>query len=491
MAPTQAAVIGVDLGTTSCKAGIFALDGELLGHGTADCSVSRPQPGWVEQNPEDYWGSARAAIHDALSSAGSTQPLGLACCGHTPSLVFLDAAGYSIRPAIIWQDSRAAQEADALEAQIPADTWAAWLGMNLPRNASYPPARLRWLQEHEPDTLRRTHTLLQPKDYLNYRLTGRVASDHWSNKGLAHLQTGEPIQTYHDLLGIDPAIAPASLYPHHELAGLTPDAARQLELPAGLPVAVGWSDAMCGMLGTGALASSGMAFDIAGTSDIIGLTADHQPTMAGGVLAAPVLDGNLHIIYGPTQTSGGAISWFLERFWPELDAHALDDAAAPSSDGLVFLPYLEGERTPIWDAKARGVFFGASLAHTRAHFLRAVLEGVAFSIRHVLERAEDASGVSVGSVRVSGGGGQSALWNQIKADVLGRTMLPTAIRDAGILGAAMLAGMAANVWSDIEAASAAMVRTGPPVEPDASARAAYERSYQVYRALYLRLRDLF
>jgi xylulokinase len=340
----------------------------------------------------------------------------------------------------------------------------------------------------------KTRQLLQPKDYLNYLLTGKAASDYWGSKGLVHLSTGEPIEAYRSLLGIDPALAPSCRHPHHLLGVLSSESARALGLNEGVPVATGWTDALCGMLGTGALAQSGSAFDIAGTSEIVGLTSSNEPVNHAGVLVAPILDTDLRVVYGPTQTSGGAVDWFVSTFLSKQEAResvAIDDLPAPTSADLLFLPYLEGERAPIWDPKARGLFFNVSLEHTKTDFLRAVLEGVAFSIRHVLETAEQATGLTAGILHLSGGGATSAVWNRIKSDVLGRTVQPTFVRDAGTLGAAMLAALAVHAFSDLKEATAAMVRQRPPVLPNKEMLSRYDQLYRTYRELYRRVRDLY
>jgi xylulokinase len=336
--------------------------------------------------------------------------------------------------------------------------------------------------------------LLQPKDYLNYLLTGKIASDYWGSKGIVHLSTGEPIAAYRSALGIDPALAPPCRHPHHLLGLLSSESASALGLAKGVPVATGWTDALCGMLGTGALAQSGSAFDIAGTSEIVGLTSSNEPVNHAGVLVAPILDTDLRVVYGPTQTSGGAVDWFVSTFLSKQgtrESVVLDDLPVSNSADLLFLPYLEGERAPIWDPKARGVFFGVSLEHTKTDFLRAVLEGVAFSIRHVLETAEQATGLTAGTLHLSGGGATSAVWNRIKSDVLGRTVQPTFVRDAGTLGAAMLAALAVHAFSDLKEASAAMVRQRLPVLANTEMSIRYDQLYRTYRELYRRVRDLY
>jgi xylulokinase len=486
----EPAVIGIDLGTSACKAAVYDLHGRLLGEGSAPCRVECLRPGWVEQNPEEYWRSAVEAVRQAIAALDRQRVVALACCGHTPSLVLLDRRGRPVRPAIIWQDTRAQDEATAL-AEIGPEQWRQWLGMELPANASFPPARLRWLARHEPETLANTALVLQPKDYLNYRLTGIAAGDYWSSKGLAHLTTGEPVAAYAELVGLDPRAIPPCNFPHRRLGTLLPAAAAELGLPAGITVAVGWSDAMGGMLGSGALARAGLAFDLAGTSEIVGMTAEREPEETGGLLLAPVLDTPRRIVYGPTQTSGGALHWFIDRFYGGEAPERWEEVLPASAAGLVFLPYLQGERAPLWDEQARGVFFRIDLAHTREHFLRAVLEGVACSVRHVLSTAEEAIGSTAGEVRLAGGGGRLAVWNRIKASVLGTVVRPVEAGEAGTLGAAMLAALAAGEFGRVDEASAAMVRLGEPVLPGAERAAEYERLYREYRELYLRLTELF
>ena len=491
---TTAITIGVDLGTTSCKAGAYSLDGTLLGSGSAPCTVDHPKPGWAEQDPAGYWAGAVSAVRQALAQVDRTAVRALACCGHTPSMVLVDRHGRPVRAAIIWQDSRATAEATALDEEVSAAQWRDWLGMDLPRNASYPPARLRWLHTHEPDVLARAYRLLQPKDYLNYCLTGRLASDYWGSKGLIHLSSGAPVAAYADVLGIAPELAPPVYHPHQELGTLTPAAADALGLPAALPVAVGWTDALAGMLGTGALADAGQAFDIAGTSEIVGVTSREEPAEPAGMLVAPVMNTALRLVYGPTQTSGAALQWLLRSFYPNEQEHMpqhVESLAGLSSERLLFLPYLEGERTPIWDSHARGVFFRISSTHAREHFARAVLEGVAFSVRHVLDVAQLVTGTAVDALRLSGGGAELRVWNTIKASVLGIPVYPTTVRDAGTLGAAMLAAMAYGAYESIDEASRAMVRLADPIMPDEALLAYYNQLYQEYRILYQRLHDLF
>jgi xylulokinase len=277
-------------------------------------------------------------------------------------------------------------------------------------------------------------------------------------------------------------------------------------LPEGLPVAAGWTDALSAMLGTGALGTPGLACDVSGTSEVVGVVQGHRPAATGPLMAAPILDSERWMLYGPTQASGGSLGWALKTVRsPKLalersegsgdaDVDAALAAAAdapPGAGGLIFLPYLEGERAPVWDPLARGAFVGLTSSHEPAHLFRAVLEGVACSVRHLLSAAEAASGQGVAEIRVAGGGARLALWNQVKADVTGCPVRPCVVSENGVLGAAMLAALGAGLFPDVERASAAMVALQEPCAPNRVHGPVYDRTFERYTALYPRLRDLF
>jgi xylulokinase len=275
---------------------------------------------------------------------------------------------------------------------------------------------------------------------------------------------------------------------------VTPGGAAATGLPVGLPVVAGWTDAMSAMLGSGAFGRAGLAADVSGTSEVIGLCAASAPADPTPLFAAPVVDSGRYAIYGPTQASGGSLGWALRALATEpLDVDAALAAAAgvpAGAEGLVFLPYLEGERAPIWDARARGALLGLTSRHTQAHLLRAVLEGVACSVWHILGLAEALAGAPAEEIRVAGGGARLGLWNQIKADVTGRPVRPCATTENGVLGAAMLAAAGAGHFSDVTAGGEAMVHLEPPHLPGPDHRPIYDHLFARYAAAYPRLRDL-
>ena len=489
-------VIGLDVGTTSCKAGLFDSHGQLLALASAGYPVDRPRPGFVEQDPERYWAAAVQCLRELLASprADVARLAGLSSCGQAPTMLLLDAGGLPVRPAILWQDTRAVAEAEALARDPGTDTLARWMGVRWPVDASLPLARLLWLKRHEPDTLAHTAVTFQPKDLVHLRLTGRAATDPWSAKGLAHQGTYQPIDAIREMAGLDRSILPPTLPSGAVMGTVSAGGAATTGLPEGLPVAAGWTDALAAMLGAGAFGRAGLAADVSGTSEVVGLCLPERPRDTGALLAAPVLDTGRWVLYGPTQASGGSFGWALAAIGPQPpDAGAALDAAAAvaaGAEGLIFLPYLEGERAPLWDPRARGAFIGLSSGHGQAHLFRAVLEGVACSVRHILNLAEGLAGLPAEEVRVAGGGARLALWNQIKADVVGRPVVPGATSENGVLGAAMLAALGAGLYAGVTAAGEAMVQVHSPLAPRAEHRDVYDRAFRRYAALYPRLRDL-
>jgi xylulokinase len=496
------ALLGIDVGTSGCRAALYSANGVGLASSNVPYPISRPRPRWAEQDVETYWEAACVAVRSVVRSTTDVSVLAIGICGQSPTLVLVDADGQPVRPAIIWQDTRAWQEAERLRGARTEAEWAEIFGMALPVDASYPLARIAWLRAHEPDALARTHAALQPKDFLVHRLTGAFVTDIWSSKGLLHQQTGAPLAAYEDLLSIAPTFAPRGIRPRDIAGLLTEEAADALGLAAGIPVVGGWTDSHVAILASGALAADGRAFDIAGTSEIVGVTATPTGPIGGGVLRSPLWDPDAPervLVYGPTQTGADALRWAVESLLaipgtPDRryeTAMAMAASVPPGAEGLVFLPYLDGERTPLWDPHARGVFAGFSRAHTAAHAVRAVLEGVAFAVRHVLVVSEEQAGVRALEIALAGGGIRNGTWNQIKADVLARRVVTTTDPDASVLGAAMLAGLGSGVFCDTQAATDAMVRRGRVCEPQDGVGALYDRQYSTFRDMYNALKPLF
>lgn len=495
MAAGRAQLIGLDIGTSACKAGLVNTSGEIIALATTACDVSRPHAGWAEQDSRAYWEAAVRCIRELLTSprAEPRRIAGLASCGHAPTMVLLDDRHEPVRPAILWQDTRAVAEAEELAAHPGTDVLAGWLGVRWPVDASMPAARFRWLGKHEPAALTRTRLVLLPKDYVHLRLTGSASTDVWSAKGLVHQQTRDPIGPLLEWAGVGTQIVPPALVPSEIMGHVSATASEETGVPIGTPVIAGWTDAMAAMLGSGALGLTGVACDVSGTSEVIGLTHWRRPVDTGPLMAAAILDSGRWMVYGPTQASGGSLSWALRALGDPTPDQALAEAAQaePGAAGVLFLPYLQGERAPLWDPRARGAFVGLTTVHERRHLLRAVLEGVACSVRHVLSAAEASTGATADEVRVAGGGARVPTWNQIKADVTGRIFRPCTTTENGVLGAAMLAAIGAGLFDGAAAAGQAMVSLEAPVLPDSTRHELYETTFERYIAAYPRLRGLF
>jgi xylulokinase len=487
---------GLDLGTSGLKAGLFTPDGERLRLERVPYPLYAPRPGWAEQEPADWWAAAvrglRALTEAATAAGGEIVALGLA--GQCPGHVLLGRDGAALGRAMIWRDQRATAEAAWLGDHLaPADV-RRWTGLDNLAEPTLPPARLLWLRTHRSDDWQRTRAILQPKDYVAFQLTGVVATDLNSAYCLAHPRTARYDPDYLAALGVSPDVLPP-VYPPQALAGqVTPVAGKATGLAAGTPVIIGTIDAFCDLLGSGAV-EPGQAIDVAGTSEIVALVTD-GPAGGDGVFPAD-LGGEIHFLCGPTQAGGDALQWLARGFFPDKDpatALAALEAAAggrpPGSAGLIFLPYLEGERAPIWDTSARGAVIGLTLAHGRRDCARAVFEGVAFAVRHVLERCEAGSGRAAQQVTVCGGGAQSDFWNQLKADVLDRPVVATSA-EAACLGAAALASAGLGLHAGLAAAAQALVRPRRSYQPQAEAAARYAEAYGIYLELYPALRPSF
>lgn len=477
-------LLGIDLGTTSVKAAVFAPDGARLGGATRRHPTHRPAPGHAEQHADDWWSGVTGVLAD-LGAAGVLRDLaGVGLCSQVNTHLVTDAAGVPLHPAITWQDGRCAAVAATLtDRPAPPDRARVRGGLGTV-DASHPAARAAWFAAHRPQVWARAERLLAPKDWLMQRLTGTAVADPLSSVGLVG-----PDGTYPEWLDLlvpglsgrlPPLADPATVAGHTTGAG---------GLPAGLPVAVGTMDAWSALLG-GGVAAPGDAIDVAGTSEVLAMAADPGGG-APGVVAFPPWRG-LHVHAGPTQAGGDALTWAAAALGgtvPEL----LDLAAtaAPGAGGALFLPQLAGERAPLWDPQLRGHWLGATFGTGRAELARAVLEGVAHAARHVLGPLEDAAGRQATALAACGGGANSDLWCQVKADVLGRPLRRTAERDAGVLGAALIAGLAVGAGASVGELVARMVRVEREFVPDPRVRDELDDAHGRYRAAQQALAPLF
>jgi xylulokinase len=481
-------VIGADVGSQSVKAVLLDSDGRELGSAGHACAMSHPASGWAEQDPGQWQAGLASAVRQVVGRAGirpsEVTHLGLA--SQVDGVVPVDERLRPLRPAIIWLDRRAADQAAALADQVGTDRIFGTTG--LVADASHIAPKLMWLREHEPDTYRAASWLPPAGGYLLGWLTGTVAQDHAnaSSTLLYDLRTGDWDEALLRAADVDPARL-ARIRPAGEVAGnLTAQAAEALGLTRQCAVVIGTGDEHGACVGAGAIVP-GLVADVTGTAEPVAVTAP-------GPVFDPqrVVETHAHAVTGmllvenPGFVSGGCTLWWGETILG-IDQAAMFAAAAlapAGSDGVLFLPALSGATAPRWNDRMRGVFAGLAMNHQRSHLARAVIEGCAFALRDILGRM-DALGLAGEEIRVVGGGAKSELWLQIKADVTGRTVQPVLSAEPTAVGAAILAGVAAGSFADVADAVARTVRLAPrSYQPDPRAQEIYAERYAQYLALY-------
>ena len=493
-------LLGIDVGTGGTRAIVVDATGRIIGSATDEhVPFASPQIGWAEQDPRDWWratcGAVRAALAAAALRGGDITAVGFS--GQMHGSVLLDDTGEVIRPALIWCDQRTDAECRAITEQVGAarlielTSNPALTGFTLPK--------LLWVRRHEPKAWARVAAVLLPKDYVRYRLTGDRATDVADASGtllfdVAGRQwSGDML----DAMEIDAAVLPRA-YESPEVTGsVSAEGATATGLREGTPVVAGGGDQAAGAVGMGIVRPGGVSATI-GTSGVV-FAATDRPALdpAGRVHTfCHAVPGRWHIM-GVTQGAGLSLRWFRDQFGAgtgnDRDPYdrMTEEAALVSAgaDGVLWAPYLMGERTPHLDPHARAALVGLAASHTRAHVLRAVLEGVTFSLKDSFSIFEEMQ-VPVSGVRLGGGGARSALWRQIQADVYGYPVEIVEAEEGAAYGAALLAGVGGGVWRTVEGACDAVVRVAARVMPDPAAAAVMTRQYQEYRKVYPALRGL-
>jgi xylulokinase len=481
-------LIGLDIGTSCVKAVAFDESGNALHVASAPLQVFTPSSGWAEQDPEEYWTAACSAFKELLNKIDPESVSGIGLSGQCPSHVLVDSNNRTLGRAIIWRDQRAQDEAKWMNLQVAPAQAVEWLGSSNLGDATSPPARLLWLKVNRSSDWAKAATVLQPKDFVALRLTEIVATDCYSAYCLANPDSGKYDPAYFKALDLPREKMPKTLLPSEIAGEVTQKAALATGLKIGTKVIIGTIDAYCDNLAGGAI-FPGRAVDVAGTSEIVSLGIE-KPVVAEGVFPAKIGNDGMFLC-GPTQAGGETLKWLARSFYNEFHEDIKFDVmereakeSPPGSNGLLFVPYLNGERAPIWDAKAVGAFVGLTFGHDRRHFTRAVYEGVAFAIRHILEISEIAAEVSTREVIVGGGGSRSDFWNQVKANVLQKIVRPTVVSETGCLGAAILANVGMGYQKTVKDACLAMIQLKPGVQPDSKLSKIYNTLYSQYRNSY-------
>lgn len=488
-------VVGIDSSTTATKAIAVDRSGQIRAVATASYGYETPRPRWTEQDPQLWWDAARTALWTMFED-GSVDPGEVAAVGLTGQMhgsVLLDADGDVVRPAILWNDQRTQAECDEIRRRVGAERLIEITGNDALTGFTAP--KLLWVQRHEPEAWARVRHVLLPKDYLRYRLTGELAVDVADGSGTGLFAIAQRTWSAEMLaaLSIDPALMPATFEGPEVTGAVNEEAARATGLRPGTPVVAGGGDQAANAVGVGAVEPGIVALSL-GTSGVVFATTAGPAIAAGGRVHAfcHAVPGRWHMM-GVMLSAAGSLRWLRDTLAPERSYEELAAAAAEApagSDGVLFLPYLTGERTPHPDPLARGAFVGLTVRHDLRHLTRAVMEGVAFGLRDGLELMEEAGLPHPGQIRASGGGVRSSLWRQILADVLGAEIATVSTEEGAAFGAALLASVGAGWWATVEEACATAVDVHEGVAPG-EAVGTYDRAHELYTGLYPALTPTF
>ena len=498
-------LLGIDVGTSGTKALLIAADGQVIASAVEEYPLHTPRPLWAEQDPEDWWRATVDSIQAVLARSG-VSPLdvaGLGLTGQMHGLVALDEQGQVLRPCILWNDQRTAAQCAEIMEMVGRERFLALTGnVALP---GFTAPKILWLRENEPSIYQRIAHLLLPKDYIRYRLTGDYATEVSDASGTVLFDVGRRRWSSPVLQALDiPERWLPKAYESPEVTGaLAHTAARQTGLRPGLPVIGGGGDQAAQAVGSG-IVESGVISVTVGTSGVVfasteELKLDPQARLHSFCHAVP---GKWHVM-GVMLSAGGSLRWLRDTIaGPEREVGRLSgvdpyevmiaEAAQvePGCEGLLFLPYLTGERTPHPDPNARGAFVGLTLRHGKGALVRAVLEGVAYGLRDSLELLR-ALAIPIRQVRASGGGARSVAWRQIMADIFGAELVTINITEGAAYGAALLAGVGTGIYRDVAEAVGQTIRVLESTEPAPAHVAVYDGFYEQYRALYGQLKPTF
>jgi xylulokinase len=498
-------ILGVDVGTGGTRAVLLRDDGRVLSAATSEHAPMRsPQIGWAEQDPVDWWRAARLAIAECLKR-GKTSPKEIACVGLTGQmhgLVLLDGDAKVLRPAIIWCDQRTDEQCKEITERVGAARLIELTANPALTNFTLP--KIWWVREHEPQAWLRVRSILLPKDYVRFELTGERAIDVAEASGtlmfdVANRKWSAPIL---EISGISESSLPR-VFESQEISGrVSKSGAAATGLIEGTPVVAGAGDQAAGAVGMGIVQAGAVSATI-GTSGVV-FAATSRPTVdpKGRIHTfCHAVPARWHVM-GVTQAAGLSLRWFRDQFGAgdeagnETSSDPYDRLSAEAAkipagaDGLLWAPYLMGERTPHLDPHARGALVGITAQHTRGHVIRAILEGVAFSLRDTFTIFNELK-IPVESIRLGGGGARGPLWRQIQADIYGMPVEIIEAKEGAAYGAALLAGVGAGVWSSVDQACESAVKVAERVEPDRDRAARMDRQYATYQKLYPALREIF
>lgn len=487
-------LLGIDIGTSACKAVVFSEDGTIIAESTKPYSVYYPHAGWAEQDPAEWYDAVCGALRELGEHTDLSGIRGIGVDGQSWSCIPVDRDGNVLNNTPIWFDTRAQEECRELKEKIGFERIFSLCGN--PVEPSYTTPKVLWFKKHCPEVYNSTYKFLQSNSYIVYRLTGQFSGD--KSQGYGHFFYDMAESRYDadmaEEMGIDIGKFP-DIFDCHAIVGtVTKEASTETGLPTGIPVAAGGLDAACGTLGVG-VTDAGQTQEQGGQAGGMSICTDKPLSDPRLILSNHVVPGKW-LLQGGSVAGGASMEWFADLFGKSFSEtvsfREIDNAAAgtnPGADGMIFLPYLNGERSPIWNPNAKGVFYGMSFDKTRGHFARAVMEGVAYSLRHNLSVAEEA-GAKAGTLYAIGGSTKSFVWMQIKADVTGHRIAVPESSNATALGAAILAGVGAGIYSDSASAVKKTLRIKREFVPNGANVAVYGDNFEKYLKIYERLKDL-
>lgn len=494
-------LLGIDIGTSACKVAIFNRSGEVIASGNADYPVYYPQQGYVEQNPDEWWEAVYTTIKAIIQKAGikPEEIVGVGVDGQSWSAIAVDKAGKVLTNTPIWMDTRANDICDRLNKKIGGNSIFNLAGNSL--QPSYTTAKILWYKENMPQIYENTHKILQSNSFIVYCLTEVFSQDKSQGYGIHcfDMHTGQWDEEMCKRLGISMNLLP-DIYDCHQVVGkVTEKAAKLTGLAVGTPVVAGGLDAACGTLGAGVI-HPGETQEQGGQAGGMSICIDEYRADPRLILSYHVVP-NQWLLQGGTTGGGGVMRWFEREFADyerekgkkvgKSSLELLNDIAEnvnPGSDGVVFLPYMSGERSPIWDIHAKGVYYGLDFNKTKGHFVRAAMEGVALSLKHNLDIAA-AVGAQVKELRAMGGSANSLLWTQIKSDVTGIPIAVPSSDTATTLGAVILAGVGVGLYRDFEEAVELTVKVRRNHTPNLENHKIYCENYKTYLELYKNLKN--
>ncbi len=488
--------LGIDVSTTSSKALIIDESGKVLGVASSSHTLQTPKPLWSEQNPQEWWQASSASIKEVLEKTGikGEEVAAIGLTGQMHGLVLLDEAGTVLRPAILWNDQRTQSQCDEIHKRIGKESFIQITG-NVALTGFTAP-KILWVKENEPQVFEKAKHVLLPKDYVRFKLTNEYAMDKADGAGtvLFDLHARDWSAEVLKALDIPRAWMPKT-YEGTEVTGrVSEEAAVLTGLKPGTPVMAGGGDQAAGAVGMGAVEPGVVSLTV-GTSGVVFATTPSALVEPDGRLHAfcHAVPGMWHFM-GVMLSAAGSLQWYRDTLAPGMDFTDLlkeaEDIPA-GSEGLQFLPYLSGERTPHPDPLARGGFIGLTLRHNRAHMTRAVLEGVSYGLKDSFTLIQNAGLGAITQVRASGGGTKSPLWRQILASMLNAELVTVNTAEGGAYGAALLAGVGAGAWKDVASACKACIKITGSTKPDQSQVEIYKNGYQIYQKLYPQLKEVF